>query len=261
MNKMPTNNNSKNEYKCTIIIPCYNVSKYLNDFLKNIPLNNKIFELIFIDDCSTDGTLKILEKYKLENPVIKLIKLKKNVGLAFAIEEAVGKMTTNWYARLDPDDIVSKKYFIEIPKYLNDDNVIIRYKLNIFKNSSVKKPHLLWELYFKYSWGCTCLINIKTLSKPSWDRRMMFEDMYAFGKIYKKTNKKEVFINEYLLSYRVNRPGSVMSSTKYESRLKDLQLAYNTFKNNKDIKITFIIFLLLLRIRIQMWNLKRKIKK
>ena len=261
MNKTDTNIKNKSQYKCSIVIPCYNVSEYLDDFLKNIPLNNKIFKFIFIDDCSTDNTLALLKKYKLKNKNIKLISLKVNKGAAMAINEGVKYMNTNWYARLDPDDIVFKEYFQEIPKYLNDSNVLIRYKFKILKENEIKTPHFLWKLYFKQAWGWTCIMNVNALSKPSWDRRMMFDDMYAFASIYKNTNKKQIFVDKYLAAYRVNRPGSVMSSTKYESRLKDLQLAYNTFKNNKDIKITFIIFLLLLRIRIQMWNLKRKIKK
>ena len=75
--------------KLSIIIPCYNEVKYIEKVVKKIhevsPYDN---EIIVVDDCSTDGTVDILEK--IEGTFIsKLIKNKKNFGKGYCIREGV----------------------------------------------------------------------------------------------------------------------------------------------------------------------------
>ena len=53
--------------KFSIIIPTYNSETYINELmnsLKDQTLNKQDYEVIVVDDCSTDDTLKIVEKYK-----------------------------------------------------------------------------------------------------------------------------------------------------------------------------------------------------
>lgn len=89
----------------SIIIPVYNSSKYLAETIESI--NNQTYqdyEAIFIDDGSSDNSVEIIEKYKLKNPRIKIIKLThqgvseaRNIG----IKNAKGRFLTF----LDSDDI------------------------------------------------------------------------------------------------------------------------------------------------------------
>ena len=60
--------------KYSILVPCFNVDKYLNLFLKNIPTDRDDFELIFIDDASTDTTQQILKEFIKKNKNFKLYK-------------------------------------------------------------------------------------------------------------------------------------------------------------------------------------------
>lgn len=55
-----------NKKSYSIVIPCFNSEKYLEKCLKSIYLFNKIkdFEIVIINDCSTDDTLKIILRYK-----------------------------------------------------------------------------------------------------------------------------------------------------------------------------------------------------
>ena len=65
--------------KLSIIIPCYNEVKYIEKVVRKIhevsPYDN---EIIVVDDCSTDGTIDVLEKIE-ETMISKLIKNKKIV--------------------------------------------------------------------------------------------------------------------------------------------------------------------------------------
>ena len=69
--------------KVSIIVPVYNVEKYLKQALEsavNQTLND--IEIICIDDCSTDNSLNILKEYQLKDNRIKIIEQKKIKGRA-----------------------------------------------------------------------------------------------------------------------------------------------------------------------------------
>ena len=57
--------NDKNEISISIIIPCYNQEKYIEECLQSI-LNQKFnnYEIICVNDGSTDNTLAIINQYK-----------------------------------------------------------------------------------------------------------------------------------------------------------------------------------------------------
>ena len=60
-------------------MPIYNGGKYLYYSLRSIQNQNmKDIEIILIDDCSTDDSASIIEKYMREDPRIKFIQNKKN---------------------------------------------------------------------------------------------------------------------------------------------------------------------------------------
>ena len=55
----------KTEYKLSIIVPAYNAEKIIGDCLTKIiqETKNIVSEIIVVDDCSTDNTLRILDKF------------------------------------------------------------------------------------------------------------------------------------------------------------------------------------------------------
>ncbi len=89
----------------SIIMPSYNTGKYIEDSIKSV-INQTYenWELIIVDDCSTDDTDLIVKPY-LEDERIKYLKNEKNSGAAvsrnYALREAKGK----WIAFLDSDDL------------------------------------------------------------------------------------------------------------------------------------------------------------
>ncbi len=93
----------------SIIIPVYNSSKYLSDTIESINKQNYTnYEAIFIDDGSNDDSVEIIERYKIQNSKIKIIKIAhqgvskaRNIG----IENAKGRFLTF----LDSDDIWLEK--------------------------------------------------------------------------------------------------------------------------------------------------------
>jgi teichuronic acid biosynthesis glycosyltransferase TuaG len=88
----------------TVIIPTYNSSKYIIETIDSVIHQTfKDFEIIIVDDSSTDNTVELIKEFKFEN--IKLYTLKKNSGASVARNFALSKARGRFIAFLDSDDI------------------------------------------------------------------------------------------------------------------------------------------------------------
>lgn len=93
--------------KVSIVIPSYNVQPFIGETLASVS-NQSIseWEVIVVDDCSTDDTCDVVRKWCQKDSRIKLITLDKNFGSPagprnIGVQEATGE----WVAFLDADDI------------------------------------------------------------------------------------------------------------------------------------------------------------
>lgn len=94
--------------KVSVIIPVYNVEKYLDDCLENV-VNQTLqdIEIICVNDGSTDNSLEVLQKYESEDARIKIIN-KENGGLSSARNAGIREAKGEYILFLDSDDMISK---------------------------------------------------------------------------------------------------------------------------------------------------------
>lgn len=93
--------------KISIIIPCYNVEKYIKECLDSILMQElKEFEIICINDGSTDNTLEILNSYKEKYSNIKIIN-QSNKGLSTARNVGMKYAEGKYIYFVDADDFLS----------------------------------------------------------------------------------------------------------------------------------------------------------
>lgn len=91
--------------KISVIIPFYNVEKYLDKCLNSVRKQSlKDIEIICVDDCSPDNSYKIAEKHANEDSRIRIIRHKKNLGLGGARNTAIHEATADYVASVDSDD-------------------------------------------------------------------------------------------------------------------------------------------------------------
>ncbi|MBB1442429.1 MULTISPECIES: glycosyltransferase [Pseudoalteromonas] len=89
----------------SIILPVYNAEQYLDEAIQSILVqSHKQFELICVDDGSTDGSLKIIQKYARADARVVIIS-RKNKGLIYSLNEAINMCKYRYIARMDADDI------------------------------------------------------------------------------------------------------------------------------------------------------------
>ena len=88
----------------SIIMPSYNSEKYISVSVKSIISQSYVnWELIVVDDCSTDNTLEIVQSF--EDDRIKILKNEHNSGAAVSRNRGLREARGKWVAFLDSDDV------------------------------------------------------------------------------------------------------------------------------------------------------------
>lgn len=111
------------EYKVSIILPIYNVEKYLKrcmDSLLNQTL--KDIEIVMVDDESPDNCPQLCEEYKAQYPNIKVVH-KKNGGLGYARNSGLEVCGGEFVAFIDSDDFVDVHMFEDLYNYAHDNSL------------------------------------------------------------------------------------------------------------------------------------------
>ena len=90
----------------SIIMPNYNSASFIKESIESVLAQTyEKWELIFVDDCSTDDSVKIIESLIADDKRIKLIKLAENSGPAVARNHAIKEAKGRYIAFLDSDDL------------------------------------------------------------------------------------------------------------------------------------------------------------
>lgn len=95
----------------SVAMPVYNGERYLADAIDSILAQTfSNFELIIIDDGSTDGSLQILQRYQKRDARIRLI-ARENRNLATTLNDIIDLARGKWTARMDQDDVALPNRF------------------------------------------------------------------------------------------------------------------------------------------------------
>lgn len=112
--------------KISVIVPVYNVEKYLDkclDSLVNQTYSN--LEIIIVNDCSTDNSEIIINKYKDKNKNIIYVKNEVNSGLSFSRNTGLKKSTGEYIGYIDSDDYIPYNYYESLMKTMIQENADI----------------------------------------------------------------------------------------------------------------------------------------
>ncbi|MEI0539642.1 glycosyltransferase family 2 protein [Brachyspira pulli] len=123
--------------KISVIIPVYNVEKYIVKCLDSI--SNQTFtniEIICIDDCSTDNSVKLIEEYQKKDNRIILIKNQINKGASYSRNIGIKKSTSDYITFIDSDDYVNLEYLecLYSPIYKKKYDIVFT---STFKNTTI----------------------------------------------------------------------------------------------------------------------------
>ena len=108
----------------SIIVPIYNREKYLSECIDSILVQSySDFEVLLIDDGSTDRSGEICDEYAQKDARIRVFH-KENGGVSSARNVGLDNATGEWIAFVDSDDWVGEKYLESFSGHLDADLVI-----------------------------------------------------------------------------------------------------------------------------------------
>lgn len=104
MEKLLSQSQKKSNEIVSIIMPSYNAERYIENAIKSVLAQTySQWELIIVDDCSSDETVEVISKFKDNR--IRLLQNEKNIGAALSRNRALREASGRWIAFLDSDDI------------------------------------------------------------------------------------------------------------------------------------------------------------
>lgn len=116
--------------KVSIIIPVYNAEKFIEEALNSLLEQTfQDIEIVCVNDCSTDDTLRILNKFAKKDSRIRIINLEKNVGVGVARNIGIDSINSEFVTFMDADD------WIQPTRISNLYNVATLLNLDIVETS------------------------------------------------------------------------------------------------------------------------------
>ena len=133
----------------SVIVPVYNVETYLEECLDSIQNQTYTdFEVILVNDGSTDGSKAICERYCKENRHFHLLN-QENQGLSAARNTGVAASRGEFIVFVDSDDMILANYLETLMHYMREDVDIVESQFTVsneeFLAKSFKEPTILFE--------------------------------------------------------------------------------------------------------------------
>lgn len=244
----------------SIIIPAYNVEEYLEECVKSLLSQTyKNYEIIIIDDGSTDQTYKVARNLSSDNKRIKLLH-QRNQGVSVARNIAMKNAEGEYFIFVDADDVVAPRYVETLVTNLKTvDMVIVGFsseRKDIITESAskpiyakavnVKEDILCGTNYDGYLWNKIFRRSIIEKYKLEFRRNIVVWEDLLFVLEYLNKCKMILIFDDKLYFYR-KREGSAVNSTsieKYKSKyvtveyIKNNELA-NTIESKKRISLLY----------------------
>lgn len=144
----------------TIVVPAYNVEKYIKNCLDSLIEISVLrsLEILVVNDGSTDRTLQIAKTYENKYPYSIKVLSKENGGHGSAINYAIPRATGKYFKVLDGDDWVDKSQlpkFVELLKYTHSDMISNDFNLVDDRTMKVTKRRKAASNSYHYNreWG------------------------------------------------------------------------------------------------------------
>ena len=266
--------------KISIIIKSSNIEKYLKECIDSI-LNQKYnnFELILINDGSTDNCEKICKRYSKDKRV--KYYYKKNGGLSDARNYGIKKATGDYIMFVDGDDFLKNELCLDkiVKKLLKENCDILQYKMAYFytnKNKIQEFDNFYYNfssdnLYSKLNElnkhgkmsisACDKIVKTSIIEKNKiyFENGLYSEDIDWSLHLYLYANSIEI-LDETVYIYRQQRVGSI-TTTKSKKRCQDLWYIIKKWYNYnypnynlKDLYYNYLAYQILILITITSKN-------
>jgi len=248
----------KEKYKISVIVPIFNSSKFIKRCIHTLVNQDfkEAFEIIFVDDASTDNSISLINKEKLNN--VKIYTLSKNSGPSIARNIGIKKAKGKYLYFLDSDDTIEINTFSKLYKAANENNYDIVFadkkrierikdqRKNIFLYSESRRffrKDILLELkkrfydplYMGGLIGCTGRLFKRSIiinQKLFFNKNLRIREDETFSWNVFSFVKKAKYVREKLYTYHIN-PNvntAISQGLNYNLSISDYKTASNQVK-------------------------------
>lgn len=269
--------------KISFIVPVYNAEHYLKQCIESVLSQTySNWELVLINDGSTDGSELICKSYEVKDKRIKYFH-KHNGGVSSARNVGIEKATGEYLCFIDSDDYIASNFLEIILDKISCNTCMVALGLTKFKNDNINNQKIVSHRLKKGNYDLTMLIPILiddgTLSGFTFHsscsvlfrKSLIVKSGLRFNENL-KYNEDGLFVSEYLLNcekgciyvdfetapyyYRENNVSATHSINidRYESDMNCIELILNKYSDKNNVKeqiikrratVTFDVLLLL----------------
>lgn len=238
----------------SVIVPAYNIEKYISRCLDSIIVQTyKNLEIIVVDDGSKDKTVEILDNYEKKDSRVKIIH-KENGGVSSARNKGLDIAKGDYIGFVDGDDSIEPNMYEILVKLLEEENADIAHcgyqmifpnRVDYYYNTGRRKTQTTQE-------GIKDLLSGKMIEPALYNklyRRELFnsirldekirinEDLEANYRLF-KNSKKSIYYDVPLYHYMIRSSSATKTNTiirRYEDPFLVLSGIKDDCKNNKEL--------------------------
>lgn len=225
----------------SIVVPVYNADKFLKDTISTV--QNQTYtnwELILVDDCSTDKSVQLIQKYQKADKRIKLFSNEVNSHAALTRNKGIDEANGRYIAFLDADDLWEPTKLEKQVAFMQQKDCAFSYTGYEFANEkgkpNGKKVSVPEMLNYKKAlrntiiWTTTVMFDMQKLTKEDvYMPNVKSEDTACWWKVL-KTIDYAYGMPEILSYYR--RSSGTLSANKVEAVKRVWNLYRNVEKHN-----------------------------
>ena len=172
-------------YELSVIIPVYNVERYIEQCLESVvnqSLGIENIEVIVVNDQTPDNSMSIVEKYAQKYPSIKIVTNEVNKGLGLSRNAGLSNATSDYVTFLDSDDFISLNTFEDSITKLKDFGCdLLIYNWEVFTDDGHEEP--------------------SNIHNQNTDENKVIEDIAEFPQIFLLTSACNKIYHKSLFKY------------------------------------------------------------
>lgn len=235
--------------KVSVITPAYNASEYIGETIESV-LNQTYdnWEMLIVDDCSSDNTVEIVKNYAQKDSRIKLILHSQNQGVSAARNTALKEASGEYIAFLDSDDIWHSEKLLKQLDFMEKNQYVLTYTgYQMYQSETKEKgkvievPETMTYQSIFYNTAIACL-TVMVCKEKSGEFTMPLinhtEDQCTWQGILKKCDCKAYGLNENLALYRVS------SNSLTGNKLNAVKKQWGTYRKYHKLSVvkSFVYF-------------------
>lgn len=216
----------------SVLMPTYNVEAYIEEAVNSILIQTyKNFELIIVDDCSTDKTFEILQKISRKDKRIRLFHNKTNQKICKTLNFALKQACGEYIARMDGDDISTSTRLELLKEFLeqNKDHGLVGSQVlcvdengNLLNKSKLLQTHCFLKFFNLFQ---SNILHIWLAKREVYEnlngyRNLLYVEDYDFVLRAIRMGYKVANLPDYLYSVRIRNGNTAATNGLKQNKAK-----------------------------------------